>query len=188
MVEELLEHFREIREAPWKPLGTIPAVSLAVVFLVVLLVEGMSREGWVPLLDGVNLVFHEAGHPIFGIFGSFNLAYLGGTLMQLLVPLAVLGSFWMKRQTAGAAFAGFWFFQNFLNIARYMADARAQLLPLVGGGEHDWETLFGHWGLLHRDTAIAGTVRSLGWIGMLACAAWLAWQWYRSRGVQEEEA
>ncbi|HEX9009872.1 MAG TPA: hypothetical protein VF804_05855, partial [Holophagaceae bacterium] len=68
-----------------------------------------------------------------------------------------------------------------LNIARYMADARSQLLPLVGGGEHDWATLFGQWGCLARDTAIAGAVRTAGWMVMLGAWAWLAWRWHRSR-------
>jgi hypothetical protein len=144
------------------------------------LVELTSQEGWVPVLDSLNLVFHEAGHPLFGIFGE-TIGFLGGTLLQLLVPLLVLGACWHKRQTAALGLAGIWFFQNFLNIARYMADARTQELPLVGGGEHDWATLFGWWGLLEKDTAIAGALRSLGWIGMLGCLGWIAWRWSRER-------
>ena len=41
--------------------------------------------GWVPILDSANLAFHEAGHPIFGLFSSRLMVY-GGTLMQLLLP------------------------------------------------------------------------------------------------------
>ena len=55
-----------------------------------------------------------------------------------------------------------WLFQNFWNIARYMADARAQVLPLVGNGEHDWTEIFSRWGVLRRDTGIAGFVTSPG--------------------------
>jgi hypothetical protein len=62
-----------------------------------------------------------------------------------------------------------------------MGDARAQLLPLVGNGEHDWTNIFNRWGVLHLDTAIAGFVRLIGWIGMLAAWAWLAWRWHRDR-------
>ena len=61
-----------------------------------------------------------------------------------------------------------WFFENWLNIARYMADARAQELPLVGGGDHDWANIFGRWGLLAHDTQIAAVVRAIGWGGMTA--------------------
>jgi hypothetical protein len=68
--------------------------------------------------------------------------------------------------------AGVWGFENLLNIARYVADARAQVLPLVGGGEHDWTALLDRWGCLAQDTAIAQVIRAMGW---------LAWRWRASR-------
>jgi hypothetical protein len=54
-----------------------------------------------------------------------------------------------------------------------MADARAQLLPLVGGGEHDWYHIFSRWDLLNRDTDIAFVTQMLGWLGMIGCMVWL---------------
>jgi hypothetical protein len=82
-----------------------------------------------------------------------------------------------------------WFFENFLNIARYMADARAQLLPLVGGSEHDWMELFVKWGCMDQDTAIAAKLRVLAWAGMIAVWAWLAWRcWRSSKGVAALES
>ena len=39
---------------------------------------------------------------------------------------------------------------------------RRARVPLVGGGEHDWAYLFGRFGLLNQDTAIARSVRALG--------------------------
>ena len=44
------------------------------------------------LLDGVDFLIHEAGHPIFGIFGEF-IGVAGGSLLQVLVPLAFFGYF-----------------------------------------------------------------------------------------------
>jgi hypothetical protein len=44
----------------------------------------------------------------------------------------------------------------------YVRDARAQELPLVGGGEHDWAFLLGHFGLLARDQGIGQTIHLLG--------------------------
>jgi len=180
MLSAALDHLREIQETPWekvtlpKLLGALAAIALVLgVYLV-------SEDGWVPLLDSLNLVFHEAGHPLFSPFGE-TLHILGGTLMQLLVPFAVLVTCWHKRQAIGAALAGTWLFQNGFNIARYMADAREQALPLVGGGEHDWATLFGNWGVLPKDLAYAATVRHLAWVGILACSTWLVWRWFRER-------
>jgi uncharacterized membrane protein YebE (DUF533 family) len=67
-----------------------------------------------------------------------------------------------------------------------MADARAQNLPLVGSGDHDWGILFGQWGLLAQDERIGAATRAIGWIGMIAAMGWLAWRTYQS--VQAEEA
>ena len=52
--------------------------------------------------------------------------------------------------------------QNCWNISVYIKDARAQELPLVGGGEHDWTFLLGQWGWLAQDQAIGGAVYLLG--------------------------
>jgi hypothetical protein len=65
--------------------------------------------------------------------------------------------------------------------AGLVADARAQELPLVGGGEHDWTALLSRWGCLAQDIRIAQVIRAFGWLGMVACWAWLAWRWHASR-------
>jgi hypothetical protein len=181
MWEAFRERLAETWGEPWRPFGLPSLGALLGFFLVVGLVEALRAGRWVPLLDNVNLVFHEAGHPIFGLLGWETLTILGGTLMQLLVPLLVAGSFWWKRQAVGFAFGVFWHFQNYFHIARYMADARDQILPLVGGGEHDWTALFGHWNCLAKDKAIAGGVAFLGWVGMLGVAIWLVLRWRTDR-------
>lgn len=183
MFQAWKEQVREVAAMPWARVSGLAFGSLAGLMGLIALLQATSREGWVPLLDGVNLVFHEAGHPLFSPFGE-TLHLLGGTLMQLLVPLAVAGSGWWKRQVGLTAFGGFWAAQNLHNIARYLGDARALELPLVGGGEHDWNLLLGGWGLLHRDTAVAQALHGFGWIGMIAAAAWLAWRWWQGRGLE----
>jgi len=74
------------------------------------------------------------------------------------------------------AFCGFWFFENFLYIGTYMADARNSELPLVGSGDHDWEILFSRWGVLQYDQRIGGITREPGWLGLLAVVAWFTWR------------
>jgi hypothetical protein len=132
----------------------------------------LAKYHWVPILDDANLVFHEAGHPIFGILGE-TLGLYGGTLGQLVFPVTVAVTYWRREQFLGVALGSLWFFENGLNIARYMADARAQVLPLVGGGEHDWFNIFSRWGpgALAHDTTIARVVAFLCWMGLLA--TWL---------------
>lgn len=182
MLQEGLEALREVRDSPWQRVGTPAAAALGLLFGLVAWIVATTRPAWVPLLDSVNLVFHEAGHPLFGILPGGAVGILGGTLMQLAVPALVAGSFGWKRQASGFAFALFWLSQNLHNVAAYMADARAQALPLAGGGEHDWTELFSRWGCLARDTDIARVVAALGWLGMLGAAAWLGWRWWQGRG------
>jgi hypothetical protein len=140
----------------------------------------MSESGFVFLIDHANLLFHEAGHPIVGLFSS-RLEPYGGTIGQLAFPTVLAVSFWRKNQPLSFAASILWFFENWLNIARYMADARAQELPLVGGGDHDWNTIFGGWHVLAYDTRIAAVVKITGWIGIAAVCVWVVWRWHRDR-------
>src|SRR5579883_1249895 len=57
--------------------------AAAVLFAGMALWRERLREALWPL-DGVNIAFHEAGHPIFGILGLGNhwIMIAGGTLMQ----------------------------------------------------------------------------------------------------------
>jgi len=98
----------------------------------------------------------------------------GGHDEELIAPLACFSYFFVKRETAGAAFCAFWFFENFLYIGTYMADARTLSLPLVGSGDHDWEILFTHWNILVHDQQIGHATQALGWLGMLATVAWFS--------------
>lgn len=158
----------------WKQVSRGAGIAWIVFYLLFLLYAVANRSGFL-ILDYVNLIVHEGGHFFFSWFG-YTITILGGTLGELLVPLLCGAYFWWRRETSGVAFCSFWFFENFLYIGTYMADARAEVLPLVGSGEHDWEILFGQWGLLLRDQQIGGITRALGWIGMLLTVAWLAWR------------
>jgi len=159
---------------PVKPLEFWGSVAVACVLFAIIVYDD---DGFILLLDGANLAFHEAGHLFFGLLGS-TLGLYGGTLGQLAFPIAAAVNFRHRHQAAGAALSGVWLFQNLLNIARYMADARAQVLPLVGGGEHDWYHIFSRWGVLERDTAIAAVTQTIGWLGMVGCVVWL-WRRFR---------
>lgn len=139
------------------------------------------------ILHYVNLPFHEAGHVLFSPFGEF-MHSLGGPLGQLLMPLICMLVLLLKtRDPFGAAVALWWFGQNFLDQAPYIADARAGVLPLLGGnfghsapyGFHDWEYLLTETGLLHLDHSIAQASHNLGSVIMLFALGWgavLVWR------------
>jgi hypothetical protein len=112
-------------------------------------------------LDSLDLAIHETGHLVF-IVGGETLTILGGTLFQLVVPAAFVVALWRAGDRHGATVPLWWLGQNCWNISVYIRDARAQELPLVGGGEHDWAELLGRWGLMSRDGQIADAVHLVG--------------------------
>ncbi len=170
----------------WQPISTAGTIATVLGCGWLMLLLYTDKDGFLLILDSVNLAIHEFGHPFFGIFGE-SLGLWGGTLMQLLVPLVLAGAFWRQRSALSMCIVGVWFFENFLNIARYIADARAQELPLVGGGEHDWANILGRHGLMDQDLAIASVVRTTGWIGMIAFVLLAVALWYRQGGGQEDQ-
>jgi hypothetical protein len=161
----------------WRPISRWTVLAW-LVFYAVFLIYAFSMHGGYLFIDSANLVVHEGGHLLFGWFGR-TLGLWGGTILQWLVPLLLATYFFHERQPAAFAFCMFFFFENWLYTATYMADARAMALPLVSAGgsdyvEHDWNTIFSNLGVLEYDTRIAGIVRIMGWCGMLASTVWIA--------------
>jgi hypothetical protein len=171
---------------PWEPVERSHLIGVGAFTAVVLALLLSGDPGWTPILDSANLAFHEAGHMFYGVFGDTAALY-GGVLGQLTFPIIVMIVFFFRREPHGVAVGGIWAAQNLFNIARYMADARARELPLVGGGEHDFEYIFTRWGALHRDVDIASYTRMIGWIGILAALTWLYWRYRQSAQVRERE-
>jgi len=123
------------------------------------------------LLDNVNLVFHEAGHVIFGLGGEF-IGILGGSLMQILIPVVCGVALLRRGDHFGVALCGLWTGQSMVNVAIYVGDARQLALPLLGGEHviHDWNYLLGRLGLLEWDRFLAGMITLMAVLTILASA------------------
>ncbi|UCF84879.1 MAG: zinc ribbon domain-containing protein [Desulfobacteraceae bacterium] len=128
----------------------------------------------------VNLPFHEAGHVIFRIFGRYMMT-LGGSLGQLLMPLVCLAALILTRKDSyGASVCLWWFGINFIDLAPYINDARAGVLPLLGGntgrnspyGFHDWEYILNELGYLRYDHLVAGIAHKVGIVVMVIALLW----------------
>lgn len=183
--------FLESLEDGWE---AVPrwAVACWVAFYGLFLYQLVRGSGALLMMDVVFVPIHEGGHLLFRFFGEF-LSVAGGTFLQLFVPFALAAYFVLRRQTQGVAFCGFFVLEQCLPIAQYMADARAQELPLltVGDGDdviHDWNYLFSKMGVLARDTQIAAAVRTIGWIGMIGVVAWFLWRGIRDGAAVKELA
>jgi len=123
------------------------------------------------------LIFHEAGHVVFRLFGEW-VSVLGGTLGQLIMP-AILGcALLIKNRDPFGAAIGLWFVGvSLLDIAPYMYDALHPKLMLLSGttgedGGHDWIYLFSSMGLLQKAQVIAGLIHKLGALTVLLALAW----------------
>ncbi len=131
-------------------------------------------------MHGVHLVIHEAGHAIPMMIGAPHtfMVFMGSGL-QVLFPLGIAVAFYIKNRDAyGAAVCLWWAGHAALDVAPYIADARALELPLLGGGTgreiegHDWEYLLTHWNALSHDTHIAAQVALGGRLTMAAAFVW----------------
>ncbi len=123
------------------------------------------------LIDGVNLVIHEAGHLIFSPFGEF-MTIAGGSLFQVIMPALFVGYFWYHAKYYSAAMVLFWVGESILNVSVYAGDSLALQLPLLGGQDsvHDWNYLLSSLNLLPKTAQVAGVIRLLGTI-VIALAA-----------------
>ena len=137
----------------------------------------MGTVGAESVLHLPNLVFHEAGHVIFGLFGQF-VGVLGGSLFQFSLPLALAGVFLRQPDPFGAAVCTWWAGQNLVDVAPYIADARALQLVLLGGKTgaevegHDWEYLLTELGWLHLDRSLGLAAHRVGLIMMAGALVW----------------
>ncbi len=118
----------------------------------------------VPILDWFDLAVHEVGHMLM-FWAPRMVMFLGGSVAQVAVPLALAWYFGLvRRDLAGAGFCLAWAGASAWDVSVYIADAPVQALPLIGGGEHDWAYLLGQRGFdaIHLADEIAGFVEFTG--------------------------
>ena len=147
-----------------------------------IMMDFQSNEIGRSWFHNVDLIFHEAGHMLFMPFGR-TMTILGGSLFQILMPLVLMFAFLIKNKDGfGASISLWWVGQSTMDLAPYIADARALRLPLLGGGtgadspgRHDWENLLRQWGLLEYDIGIASIVDAVGSGVLLIALAWGAY-------------
>ncbi len=128
-------------------------------------VRGYDPPVSLMVLDWINLFIHEAGHFFFSPFG-FVLKFMGGSIMQLLIPAAAC-TVWAVRDRLNAHYFLFWLGESAANVSVYIGDAPYRKLPLIGG-MHDWHTIFVRLGMLGSAETTASIVYVLGILCMIA--------------------
>lgn len=126
----------------------------------------------------INLPFHEFGHILFMPFGEFMM-FLGGSLFQVLLPLALMCVFVFKqRDTFAGSITLWWCGQSFIDVSPYIADAEYRALPLVGGGgeeSHDWGNLLTMMDALDNTQTIANCSFGIGAMLIIVALVWGGW-------------
>ncbi len=141
---------------------------------------------WPNLFSGLNLGIHELGHVLFAPLGMF-LGILGGSLVQCLAPIAGMVSLRRQSDYFGLTICGGWLATNLFGVGTYMADAQAQILPLVspfsGHPIHDWNYLFASLGWLEACEAVGFLTKCLATVvmlGSIGSGSWLVWRMFRA--------
>jgi len=158
--------------------GRVALLALFIIWSLRLLALPMDAQVMDSFMHLVNLPFHEAGHILFSPFGPF-MTVLGGSLAQLLVPLLCLAALLVRtRDPYGASLCLWWLGESFLDLAPYIADARALQLVLLGGQTgaevegHDWEFILTSMGWLHLDRTLGQFAHRLGAMVMIGALIW----------------
>jgi hypothetical protein len=114
-------------------------------------------------IDSLDLIIHEAGHPIMSIFGQF-IYILGGSLFQVLIPFIFVIYFLRQKDYFASSLFMAWLGYNMVNISTYMNDSIDMKLPLLGGDSsiHDWNYLLSSLNILEYTHSLASLVSSLG--------------------------
>ena len=117
------------------------------------------------VIDMINLFIHEAGHFFFKIFGRW-VYFLGGSLFQVLVPLALVIVTW-KKNIRTISLPTFWLGESMINVSVYIQDAPYRKLHLLAKGLiHDW-----NW-LLSDNLELAEPLGlTVYYLGLLLCIA-----------------
>lgn len=125
------------------------------------------------MIDGVNLIIHEAGHMLFRPFGEL-IMIAGGSLFQVIVPATFAGYFYFNKKYFSCALVLFWLGESLLNVSVYAADSVVMQLPLLGGDNsiHDWNYMLDRLGLLGQTGGIALLIRVAGTLFIISALIW----------------
>jgi len=172
--ERLLDVPDDVPKSAW--LGRMALFAVVTVWGASVVVGRMTDPPSV--LHLTVILFHEAGHVFFAPFGEV-LRVAGGTLGQLLVPLACAISLQRRGDNFGAAIASAWLALSLVDASIYAYDAFDPVLPLIGGGTgadsfHDFVFLFERAGQLAHAHGWAVLMKAVGALALSVSLVWAA--------------
>jgi len=172
--ERLLDVPEDVPRPAWY--GRLALLAVVAIWATSVLLSRMTEPP--TLLHLTVILFHEAGHVIFMLFGE-ALRVAGGTLGQLLMPFICAVALHRRGDNFGAAICLAWMGMSLMDASVYAYDAADPLLPLIGGGTgsdsfHDFVFLFERYGQLGHARGWAQAMKALGALAVYASLAWAA--------------
>jgi hypothetical protein len=141
---------------PWARYVASIAASMAIAYF------PFAADRPVPILDWFDLAVHEAGHLVAAFLPELVM-FMAGSFAQIAFPLGMAIYFLARRRDAAAGgFCLAWAGTSAWDVSVYVADAPVQALPLVGGGQHDWAYILGHFDAVDRAGDVANAVEASG--------------------------
>ncbi|MEX0776810.1 MAG: hypothetical protein WD042_13990 [Phycisphaeraceae bacterium] len=152
--------------------GSNPFWRIAVlVWMLYLAVRYLLTPEHMSVISWISVALHEAGHFITGVCLPLPVVVAAGTLFQWAAPLAVAAHFVRQRDWFAVSLSGVWLAISLYLSAPYIADARAQALPMarpfgIDVDIHDWDYMLGGLGLLRWDATLARAVALAAFVVM----------------------
>jgi hypothetical protein len=166
---------------------SIALVLLAIWSLFLFGYDFRSGEIGGSFMHNILLPIHEAGHVLFRPFGEFMMI-LGGSLFQIVLPLAIGIAFILKnRDNFAAAVCLWWASVSLVDLSPYIYDALHPQLTLLGGGTgandgpHDWIYLLIMLGQIDNAQRWGAFAHTIGGLMMLFALVWGASLLWRQR-------
>ena len=147
------------------------------VYLFIAILSFHAEDSHNLLLSGLYVIefgVHEVSHLVTSFLPMIWVA-AAGSIGEIAFTILVLIATIKGKAYFATVFAGLWVMLAMHNVGRYMADARSQLLPLIGPGDtvqHDWHFVFGQLGWLNADTTIGAIVGGIGIAVGLSALGW----------------
>lgn len=172
---------RVTRTSAWQRWGRATALGVASAMAAWFAFGARSP---VPLLDWFDLGVHEAGHLLAFPFPEIVM-FMAGSFAQVAFPVVMAWYFGMRRRDpAAGGFCLVWAGTSAWDVSVYAADAVSQQLPLIGGGQHDWAFILGHYDALHLTAGVARGIEVAGAILALTGLVAVAFAISPSRAVR----
>jgi hypothetical protein len=183
-IQKVLDYILTVKEKPTASVFTGELILTTVIAYITLRFAFASLSGSYILnsfLHYIILPFHEAGHVFFRPFGRL-VTSMGGSLGQLIIPAVCFLVFLLQKKDNFASAVTFWWLgTSFVDLSPYIYDAKAMVMPLVGGvtgrtapyGYHDWNYILTETGLLPLYKSIAYLFYITGLLIMVVSFIWI---------------